>query len=876
MDEIIRTESLKNHGEKVRSRGSFSHSRENHATKSVRVQKSPALLKSSHRGKTYRVKKSPSPVSRKGKFAGAVRYPTDKSKASRIVRSTKGMLGEIAWETYQNKKGDDTADRSEKLVETQAVRAVKNIYGFRQILKERNQIQEPGLIAEKIPGVRRSKSLTDPKSSLNHSDMNVSVLNKKQSVVDKQNTKQVKPNATKSVQSVNQKSIHTIKRKHTVKGLIRKNIVSGLKNFKGSDDAGVQAVTKTRDAVLRARRAIRAAKTTAKATWTITKFIARLVAAIGKAIVSLVTAFFPVIAVLLIVIVCIAVIASVIPQFSLKSDDVELTKVYKYITKLDAEFTEAVRLENTGAEIYHYYLNGNEISRTSFEAQTNADSFIAYLDSKYQDYAFDKFIYGIFGGTNVKEEIREIHKKLYSYTINIYSKKQSLGVNEDGEEEIEEKTVKDISIQTKVFDSWVQLNQSMIFKKGEYDTYRLLNESGVFTSKKEIGSPFDKESFQLADRYGYNFKDGIIENKGINIVTQKGKKILSGIKGTVTDVGQHYVTVSRKDKEIVYINMVPSVQVGEEINRKDILGKTSGDILHIDYYKKGKEMCPYIFISGISGIKRNTNGNMAMVEIALTQLGQIGGQPYWSWYGFGGRVEWCAIFVSWVADQAGYLNDDIIFKHSSCSAGVESWKSRGLWQARESGYKPKPGDLIYFLWTPGDYGSDHIGIVESSDENYVYTVEGNSGDEVRQNTYSLTDVTILGYATPLYPASYGKYTEEDLYWLSRVINAEAGSEWLKDTFQQDVGSVVLNRTQDSRYPDSIKDVIFQKGQYECVSNGSIYKEPSAKSIANAKYILEKGSTLPKGVVGQSQFVQGEIHSTYFDPILGTTTYFCYM
>ncbi len=44
-----------------------------------------------------------------------------------------------------------------------------------------------------------------------------------------------------------------------------------------------------------------------------------------------------------------------------------------------------------------------------------------------------------------------------------------------------------------------------------------------------------------------------------------------------------------------------------------------------------------------------SGGNQAIVEVALTQLGNEGGQPYWSWYGFGGRVEWCACFASWCA-----------------------------------------------------------------------------------------------------------------------------------------------------------------------------------------------------------------------------------
>jgi Cell wall hydrolyses involved in spore germination len=120
------------------------------------------------------------------------------------------------------------------------------------------------------------------------------------------------------------------------------------------------------------------------------------------------------------------------------------------------------------------------------------------------------------------------------------------------------------------------------------------------------------------------------------------------------------------------------------------------------------------------------------------------------------------------------------------------------------------------------------------------------------------------------------YTDDDLYWLSRAIYAEAGSHWIPDWVQQHVGSVVMNRAKDRRFANSIKGVIFQPGQYYCVKNGAIYYEPSAKAVANARYILENGPTLPAGVVGQSEFVQGQVYAQYYDQNLGSTTYFCYM
>lgn len=117
------------------------------------------------------------------------------------------------------------------------------------------------------------------------------------------------------------------------------------------------------------------------------------------------------------------------------------------------------------------------------------------------------------------------------------------------------------------------------------------------------------------------------------------------------------------------------------------------------------------------------------------------------------------------------------------------------------------------------------------------------------------------------------YTEEDLYWLSHVLFAEAGCDWFPDWVQRDVASVVLNRVADPRYPNTIKDVIFDPGQYSCVDSGSIYREPTAKCIANARYVLENGSTLPPEIIGQSAYAWGPVYKTYTDPILGTTIKF---
>ena len=133
----------------------------------------------------------------------------------------------------------------------------------------------------------------------------------------------------------------------------------------------------------------------------------------------------------------------------------------------------------------------------------------------------------------------------------------------------------------------------------------------------------------------------------------------------------------------------------------------------------------------------------AIVDVALSQVGNVGGEPYWSWYGFSNHVEWCACFVSWCADQCGYLDSGAYPKFSGCVFGMQWFQQRGLWL--DSSTEPVPGMLIFFDWATQDGVPDHVGIVEKVENGMVYTVEGNSRDMCRQKQYSLGSTVILGY-----------------------------------------------------------------------------------------------------------------------------------
>ena len=141
-------------------------------------------------------------------------------------------------------------------------------------------------------------------------------------------------------------------------------------------------------------------------------------------------------------------------------------------------------------------------------------------------------------------------------------------------------------------------------------------------------------------------------------------------------------------------------------------------------------------------------GNTKITQVASQQIGNKGGKKFWSWYGFNGRVEWCACYVNWCADQCGYIKAGVFPKFASCQVGVSWFKEKKQWQPRGR-YTPMPGDIIFFDWGCNG-GYDHVGIVEKCDGKTVYTIEGNTSDQCARRQYSIQDPQILGYGVPKY------------------------------------------------------------------------------------------------------------------------------
>ena len=150
----------------------------------------------------------------------------------------------------------------------------------------------------------------------------------------------------------------------------------------------------------------------------------------------------------------------------------------------------------------------------------------------------------------------------------------------------------------------------------------------------------------------------------------------------------------------------------------------------------------------VSDLELTGEGSTDMVMVAASQIGNEGGELYWRWYGFSAHVDWCAVFVSWCADQAGLIDDGSMPKFAVCDDGIRWFVEVGRWFNRN--ISPEPGMIIFFDWDQ-DGRSDHVGIVEKFEEGKIYTIEGNSGDACLRRCYVAGSDVIMGYGYRFIP-----------------------------------------------------------------------------------------------------------------------------
>ena len=173
-----------------------------------------------------------------------------------------------------------------------------------------------------------------------------------------------------------------------------------------------------------------------------------------------------------------------------------------------------------------------------------------------------------------------------------------------------------------------------------------------------------------------------------------------------------------------------------------------------------------VLIAGFIAAIFNSNGDMdydssqipnsEIVLVAKAQIGNEGGDKFWKWYGFKEHVHWCACYVSWCANECGYIDKGIIPKFSVCTDGINWFKEKNQWEDRSESYYPMIGDIIFFDWYDEngnqDGTSDHVGIVTRTDitNKTIYTIEGNTSNKCAERMYFFDDAQVMGYGTPKY------------------------------------------------------------------------------------------------------------------------------
>lgn len=307
----------------------------------------------------------------------------------------------------------------------------------------------------------------------------------------------------------------------------------------------------------------------------------------------------------------------------------------------------------------------------------------------------------------------------------------------------------------------------------------------IQTVVHEINSDYDDKLMNIRDKSSYD----VLEMKGSRAVWKEVLAVYSVKVNTDPDNPQEVVTMDEAKKKLlktIFWDM-NNISSRTEDKLETVITETddgNGNIVQI----KNTERRTYLYItvshktaydmaskygfnreqreyldellsdennSLWSSVLYGTSGeDNQIVAVALSQAGNVGGRPYWSWYGFNSRVEWCACFVSWCANECGYIETGIIPKYASCVNGVQWFKDRGQWL--DGSDEPLPGMIIFYDWDKhGQLGqqdgrADHTGIVWKVENGYVYTIEGNLSDKCMTSRRPIGEYQILGYGVPQY------------------------------------------------------------------------------------------------------------------------------
>ena len=236
----------------------------------------------------------------------------------------------------------------------------------------------------------------------------------------------------------------------------------------------------------------------------------------------------------------------------------------------------------------------------------------------------------------------------------------------------------------------------------------------------------------------------------MNTITSSTKKVTETKK--VPDLDDKGIQKKDKDGNLLYKEeKVTKTILTISINHKTAAQEASTLHFNAQQLAQLNELLDVKNASLWAEILRGVGlGSNELVNLALSQLGNKGGEKYWRWAGLSNRCEWCALFVSWCGDKTGLRAAGQIPYFSFVSDGVSFYKKKGKWidgsEVNSSNYDKliQPGMIIFFDWEP-DGKPNHVGIVTKVANGYIYTVEGNSNDAVREKQYSANSNKIYGF-----------------------------------------------------------------------------------------------------------------------------------
>lgn len=529
-----------------------------------------------------------------------------------------------------------------------------------------------------------------------------------------------------------------------VGSIIKTGTFHAIEDFKGSDDLGMQAITKPKDAVVKINRLGKTVRTTGRTfskSIKTSKKLAKKIQQGGKAVFALGKKLFsnPVvlkgvgIAAIAVVVVAVVIsvissITSIFPVLSLKSDDYELSQTYLYITELDARMQDDIVNEDTRLHIppidkYNYYVNGVEVPKNSVEVYTNADSILTYLDSRYEDYTFSGIIGGLFG-TNVKDEVKAIHEQLHQvekvrWTEEIEHESTSTDpvTNETSTDTWTEYVYHmDISLTTQSWENYYETNKDTLLTKDQQEQYTALREVGIYTFRQELESPFVDKDWQMSvtSRWGWRIhpiSGELKQHLGLDIAMAGGTPINACNSGKIevgydADGWGNYVKVVKSNGDYTLYGHMSSVSVssGQQVKSGDIIGNvgttgaSTGNHLHLEYHKGGKNLNPLIFL----GVSASTGAGLSDGSFGalIAEAEKYIGYPY-VWGGSTPSTSFdCSGYICWIFTQSGTYN-------------LPRTTAQGIYNqcVPISQSEAQPGDLIFFT---GTYSSSspvtHIGL----------------------------------------------------------------------------------------------------------------------------------------------------------------------